>query len=116
MRTNSAALALLIGCTLALGGCSTTTLEPKLAAAPLLGFDMVDPAKVDAPQYERDYAQCATLANQDAVSLTRTAANALNTAADKATAGVLGGRAGKTADRHTVLKRCLTGRGYLVLR
>lgn len=98
-----------------LAGCSTT-LEPRLAEKPISEFDLVDRAQVDTAKYENDYAQCARLANQDVVDMTRTAANALNTAADKASMGILGGKASKHADRQSVLKRCLTGRGYSVLR
>lgn len=101
--------------TLAVSGCSTT-LEPHLPMVPVVGFDLVDPAKVDKAQYEADYAACAKIGNQNLVDMPRTAANALNSAADKASLGVLGGRAGKHADRVSVLKRCLTGRGYTVLR
>lgn len=98
-----------------LAGCSTT-LEPKLAEKPLTGFDLVDPSKVDTAKYQSDYVQCVHLANQDVVDVTRTAANALSTAADKASMGIIGGKSSKHADRQSVLKRCLTGRGYSILR
>lgn len=100
---------------LAFAGCSTT-LEPKLADKPIAGFDLVDISKVDAQKYQEDYAQCAKFANQDVVDMSRTTANALNTVADKASMGIIGGKASKHADRQTVLKRCLTGRGYAMLR
>jgi hypothetical protein len=97
-----------------LAGCSS--MEPPISAKPTADFDLVDPAKVDTRQYVQDYAQCSLLANQDGKDLSRTAANALSTAADKASMGVVGGRVSKHADRSTVLKRCLAGRGYTVLR
>lgn len=109
------ALALFALLPLVLAGCSTT-LEPRLPEKPLAGFDLVDPAKVDRATYEADYAQCVQLANQEVVDVTRTAANALNTAVDKASMGIIGGKSSKHADRQSVLKRCLTGRGYSVLR
>ena len=56
------------------------------------------------------------MANQDVSDVSRVAANALNSAAEKASLGILGGKASKHADRQTVLKRCLSGRGYAVLR
>ena len=37
-------------------------------------------------------------------------------AADRASLGIIGQRHAKDADRGTVLKRCLTGRGYNVIR
>jgi hypothetical protein len=100
----------------AFAGCSTT-LEPKLVPAPLANFDLVDPLKVDKAQYEKDYADCAALGNQEGGDIGRAAAGALGNVADKASFGLLGnGGASKNADRVTVLKRCLTGRGYNVLR
>lgn len=112
MRT----FALVLALSAALTGCSTTTLEPKLGEKPLIGFDLVDPSMVDPVKFEADYAQCVQLANQDVTDVSRVAANALNSAAEKASLGVLGGKASKHADRQTVLKRCLSGRGYSVLR
>lgn len=100
---------------LALAGCAAG-IEPKLPPAPVQGFDLVDMERVDVSKYRTDYAYCANIGNQDLVDLKRSAANAVNAAADKASLGVLGGRAGKHADRVTVLKRCLTSRGYSVLR
>lgn len=113
MRTLALAVVLAAA---ALAGCSTTTLEPKLIEKPLVGFDLVDPALVDPAKFEADYAQCVKLANQDVSDVSRVAANALNSAAEKASLGILGGKASKHADRQTVLKRCLSGRGYAVLR
>jgi hypothetical protein len=98
-----------------LSACSTT-LEPKIADAPQAGFDLVDKSRVETTAYDQDYAQCAEIANQDHVEPARVATNALGAAADKATLGVIGGKPGKDADRYTVLKRCLEGRGYRVLR
>ena len=110
-RTLPAALALGL---LALVGC--TTLEPSLPPEPLAGYDLVDPAKVDAAQYRTDYDACVKLANQNLDDVTRFAGRVAGAAADKASLGILGQRQAKDADRGTVLKRCLTGRGYNVIR
>lgn len=104
----------LSACCLASAAC--TTLEPQIAAKPTQGYDLVDPAKVEVAQYERDYAQCAALANKDSTGVEHTATKALGTVADRATFGIIGQRSSKDADRRAVLKRCLTGRGYNVLR
>lgn len=108
-------LVLALSLSLSLLGCAAG-IEPALPSAPLAGFDLVDPERVDADKFREDYAACAALGNQNLVDFKRTAANAVNSAADKASLGVLGGRAGKHADRVTVLKRCLAGRGYTVIR
>jgi hypothetical protein len=98
-----------------LAACSTT-LEPPLSTKPLEGFDLVDVTRVDKDKYPVDYAECALLANQDALDVQRLAAGAVGAVADKATLGLIGSKTSKNADRATVLKRCLTGRGYNVLR
>jgi hypothetical protein len=106
---------LTLACMAALAaGC--TTLEQKMETVPLIGYDLVDMTKVDATRYQQDYAQCAVIANQDIMDVTRVANRAVGAAADRATLGVIGYRGAKDADRATVLKRCLSGRGYLVLR
>jgi hypothetical protein len=93
-----------------------TTLEPSMLLEPLVGYDLVDPSLIDSEKYQRDYQQCAELANQNLSDVTRVATRALSTAADKASLGIIGLRASKDADRRTVLKRCLAGRGYVILR
>jgi hypothetical protein len=93
-----------------------TTLEPSLLPEPLVGYDLVDPSLIDSVKYQRDYQQCAELANQNLSDVTRVASRALSTAADKASLGIIGLRVSKDADRRTVLKRCLAGRGYVILR
>ncbi|MEY4563605.1 MAG: hypothetical protein RLZZ618_2882 [Pseudomonadota bacterium] len=100
--------------TFALSGC--TTLEPEMVVEPLIGYDMVDLTRVDQTKYAEDYKQCAVIANQDIADVTRVATRVLGTAADRASMGIIGQRMSKDADRSTVLKRCLTGRGYNVLR
>ena len=110
-RTPPAALVLGL---LTLVGC--TTLEPSLPPEPLAGYDLVDPAKVDAAQYRTDYDACVKLANQNLDDVTRFAGRVAGAAADRASLGILGQRQAKDADRGTVLKRCLTGRGYNVIR
>lgn len=98
-----------------LSACSTT-MEPSLPSQPTQGFDLVDPRTTDMVKYQADYEQCAQLANQEPRDFGLAPSKVLNTAADKATFGLVGGKASKHADRTTVLKRCLTGRGYNVLR
>lgn len=98
-----------------LAGCAAG-IEPQLSPEPVKGFDLVDISHVNQERYHQDYASCVNIANQDLVDIKRSAANAVNSVADKASLGVLGGRPGKHADRVTVLKRCLSGRGYTVLR
>jgi hypothetical protein len=101
---------------LAAGLSACTTLEPDMLPEPLVGYDLVDLTKVDQNQYAEDYKQCAAIANQNIADVSRVATRALSSAADKASLGVFGQKAGHDADRGTVLKRCLTGRGYLILR
>lgn len=98
-----------------LAACSTT-MEPKVPTLPLTGFDLVDIAKVDKVKYAADYAQCAAVSNQDFVDPQRLATGAMGVAADKVTFGILGNKPGRNADRYSVLKHCLDGRGYRVLR
>lgn len=93
-----------------------TTLEFDLPPEPLAGYDLVDPAKVDAAKYRTDYQACVALANQNLDDVTRFAGRVAGAAADRASLGILGQRQAKDADRGTVLKRCLTGRGYNVIR
>ncbi|ARN21701.1 hypothetical protein [Piscinibacter gummiphilus] len=99
---------------LSLAAC--TTLEPELPVEPLAGYDLVDLAKVDTVAYQSDYKHCAAIANQDLDDVTRFASRAAGAAADRASLGIIGQQHAKDADRGTVLKRCLTGRGYNVIR
>ena len=99
---------------LSLAAC--TTLEPELPVEPLAGYDLVDLAKVDTTQYHAHYKQCVAVANQDLDDVTRFATRAAGAAADRASLGIIGQQHAKDADRGTVLKRCLTGRGYHVIR
>lgn len=101
-------------CALSLAAC--TTLEPNIDTKPIESYDLVDKAKVDMQQYEKDYEACATIANQDGGSAGKIASRTMGTVADRATFGLVGQRAAKDADRMSVLKRCLSGRGYNVLR
>lgn len=93
-----------------------TSLEPAISTKPQEGYDLVDTSKVDKAKYEEDYTACATIANQENKNLGKTTTNAISTTADKVSMGIIGQRASKDADRMTVVKRCLTGRGYHVLR
>lgn len=93
-----------------------SSLEPNVPTKPLIGYDLVDLSKVDPVKYEQDYEACASIANQDSTNVGKMATNAMGTVADKASMGIMGYRANKDADRSSVLKRCLSGRGYNVLR
>ena len=92
------------------------SMEPAVADKPLTGYDLVDLAKVDKEKYEKDYAECAVIANQDHSNMVKVASNTVGAAAERASLGIVGYKASKDADRVTVLKRCLTGRGYNILR
>lgn len=93
-----------------------TSMEPAIPVAPAAAYSLVDPAKVDRTAYERDYAQCAALANQNAGDVTGKVTDAARTAANKATFGVLGSSKTSEAERGSVLRKCLAGRGYAILR
>jgi hypothetical protein len=109
MKTLSAALLVA-----SLSAC--TTLEPEMLPEPLTGYDLVDLTLVDNVKYHRDYKECAEIANQNLADAMRLATRVLTTAADRASMGIVGQRPSKDADRSTVLKRCLAGRGYVILR
>ncbi len=98
----------------ALTGCST--IEPTLPLAPHAAYSFVDPAKVDAAAYAKDYKSCAELANQNHIDATRAVAGALGAVSDKASFGIIGSSKSRDADRTSVLKRCLSGRGYNIIR
>ena len=106
--------ALIVATTL-FAGCAST-MEPTLPEKPLEGFDLVDIAQVDVAKYHTDYSACVVVANQDPKDYARTAAGVVGNVADKATFGLVGGGTSKYADRVTVLKHCLSGRGYQILR
>ncbi len=91
-------------------------MEPSVADKPIPGYDLVDLSRVDKEKYDKDYAECAAIANQDSTSIAKMAGNTVGVAAERASLGIVGFKAGKDANRSTVLKRCLTGRGYNVLR
>jgi hypothetical protein len=91
-------------------------MEPTVPDKPLEGYDLVDLSRVDKDKYSKDYAECAAIANQDHTNVTKMAGNTMGVAADRVTFGIMGFKGSKDADRLTVLKRCLTGRGYNVLR
>jgi hypothetical protein len=93
-----------------------TSLQPAIDTAPSDKFSLVDPAKVDAAQYAVDYAACAALANQNETGVTGKVTDVARTAANKASFGVVGSSKSAQADRSGVLRKCLTGRGYTVLR
>ena len=99
---------------LALAGCASV--EPAIKPEPDQAFTYVDVERVDSEQYRKDYAACAAIANQARTDNDQVISGAMNTALDRASFGILGDSRSKDGDRKSVLKRCLTGRGYNVLR
>ena len=99
---------------LALAGCGSV--EPVIKPEPDQAFTYVDVERVDPEQYRKDYAACAAIANQARTDNDQMISGAMNTALDRASFGILGDTRSKDGDRKSVLKRCLTGRGYNVLR
>lgn len=97
-----------------LGAC--TSLEPAIADKPSASYHLVDLAKVDQDAYARDYAQCAAIANQDATDVGHKVTDVARTAASKASFGVIGSSKTAEAERGSVLRKCLAGRGYALLR
>jgi len=93
-----------------------TSLQPAIESTPSDKYSLVDPAKVDATLYAADYAQCAALANQNETDVKDKVTDAARTAANKASFGVLGSSKASEVDRSSVLRKCLAGRGYTVLR
>ena len=99
---------------LLLGGCASV--EPPLKPVPDENFTYVDIERVDLEQYHKDFAACATIANQVRQDNDHVISGAMNTALDRASFGILGDSRSKDGDRKSVLKKCLVGRGYNVLR
>ncbi|MEY3202664.1 MAG: hypothetical protein RIR70_2214 [Pseudomonadota bacterium] len=97
-----------------IAGCAS--IEPPLKSEPDQEFTYVDIERVDPEQYRKDYAACANIANQVRNNNDQMISGAMNTALDRASFGILGSNRSKDGDRQSVLKRCLTGRGYNVLR
>lgn len=103
-------------CSLILSGCSTANVRTTISTVPDDNYSYVDLSRVDKEQYKKDYAECAELANQQTPDNSRIAGNTFNKLLDRASFGILGSSVSKDADSVTVLKRCLEGRGYHVLR
>jgi len=99
---------------LVIAGCAS--IEPPIKPEPDENFSYVDIERVDAEQYRKDFAACAIIANQARKDNDQVISGAMNTALDRASFGILGDKTSKDGDRKSVLKRCLTGRGYNVLR
>jgi hypothetical protein len=93
-----------------------TSLEPAIQTAPSEKYSLVDPTKVDAEKYGKDYAECAAIANQNDVDVKDKVTDAARAAANKATFGVVGSSKSSEAERGSVLRKCLAGRGYAILR
>lgn len=84
---------------LTLAGCQST---PRV---------VVDPKGIDQAAYDRDLAECSTLADEARKGSSSTARGALGGA-------VIGGSSGAsqdTSEKDRILKNCMTGRGYRVL-
>ena len=99
-----------------LSGCATTKPYTDISAIPDEEYSYVDISRVDQAVYRKDYAECAIFANQTPKNNDRVIGNTVNKLLDRATLGILGDSTSKDADQITVLKKCLTGRGYNVLR
>jgi len=104
-------------------------------APPRSDYSLIDPQGVDMAQYQRDYADCAQLANQTDVG-DRAAGGAVggaifgallgavlcgrNCVGAGAAGGALGGTTGAAAsgvrEQQGALRACLSGRGYRVIR
>lgn len=97
-------------------GCTTIKIQPEISAIPDEKYSYVDLSRVDQAKYRKDYAECAILANQTPENNEQVVNNTVNKLLDRATFGILGNSGSKDADRVTVLKRCLTGRGYNIIR
>lgn len=93
-----------------------TSLQPAIDTTPSSSFNLVDPAQVDGTKYEKDFAECAAIANQNEVGVKEKVTDAARTAASKVSFGVLGSSKSSQADRGATLRKCLSGRGYTVLR
>jgi hypothetical protein len=104
--------------TILLFGCTTVTVkvQPEISAIPDEKYSYVDLALIDQAKYRKDYAECAIIANQTPENNDQIVGNTVNRVLDRLTMGILGNNISKDADRTTVLKRCLTGRGYNILR
>jgi hypothetical protein len=98
----------------ALSAC--TSLEPAIATAPSENYDLVDRSKVDMAAYERDYTECAEIANQNHGGVTNKVTDLARASASKVSFGVIGSSKSAEADRGSVLRKCLAGRGYHLLR
>ena len=99
-----------------LSGCTTMKIQPEVSSIPDEKYSYVDLAQVDGAKYRKDYAECAIIANQTPENNDHIIGNATNRILDRITLGILGNSTSKDADRTTVLKRCLQGRGYNILR
>ena len=95
---------------------SCTSLEPALTAEVSPKYNLVDPAVTDMTKYAKDYAECVEIANQNNVDVKDKVSGAARSAASRASFGLLGNTRSTEVDRGTVLRKCLTGRGYNVLR
>ena len=103
-------------CSILLSGCATVNVYTAINTEPDENYSYVDLSRVDKEQYKKDYAECAEIANQRVQDNSRIAGNTFNKLLDRASFGILGNSVSKDADNVTVLKRCLEGRGYHILR
>jgi hypothetical protein len=67
-------------------------------------------------KYAKDHAECTDIANQNNVDVKDKVGGAARSAASRASFGLIGNTRSSDVDRGTVLRKCLTGRGYNVLR
>lgn len=114
----------------------TLTAVTGCAVAPVdRNYSLIDPKGVNWVQYQSDYDECSTLANQTDVG-DRAAGGAVfgallgaviggllcgrDCVTSGAAGGMLGGTAGATTsgvhEQQLALRRCLSGRGYQIIR
>lgn len=126
IKTFNRSVSLLVATAL-LAGCAAIDTRPKG------DYSLIDPRGVNKARFEADFEECALLARQDSISA-RAIAGAVvlgvigamaasgtgirgrDSAAAFGAAGAAAGAADARQEQGQVLRRCLTGRGYTVIR
>lgn len=123
--TNKRTWVVLLAAILAVTGCATHY-------GPNPNYSLIDPRGVNQYRYEQDYKECYALADQTNTLTSMIGGALLGIAAGAVVGGAYGNqRAGMSAgsamggayggaaaenEKHAVLRRCLTNRGYAVIR